>query len=120
MTARADALSGCGVVGKAYKLAFSYGTESDPTIAATFMSRLTKTIPNSHVSPPPSSYKSAAVPIPIKAVTNAFAYMPKMSAPHIDGWTWELFRDMASRPKTANLLRAFVELFLNGKLPKTL
>ncbi len=34
--------------------------------------------------------------------------------------TWELLRDMANRPKTANLLRSFVEIFVNGKLPKPL
>ncbi len=46
--------------------------------------------------------------------------MPKKSAPHRDGWTWELFKDMASHPRTAYLLRKFVELFVNGKLPKPL
>ena len=67
-----------------------------------------------------ASYKTAFVPIPIKAVTDAFTCMPKKSAPHIDGWTWELFRDLVNRPKTAELLRYFVELFVNGKLPKPL
>ena len=69
---------------------------------------------------PPSSFKTAFLPVPIKAVTDAFTGMPKKSAPHIDGWTWELFRDMANRPRTADLLRTFVELFANGKLPKAL
>ncbi len=46
--------------------------------------------------------------------------MPKKPAPHRDGWTWELFKDMASRPKNAELLRTFVEMFANGKLPKPL
>jgi hypothetical protein len=35
-----------------------------------------------------------------------------------DGWTWELFKDAASRTSTANLLKKFVELFVNGLLPK--
>jgi hypothetical protein len=46
--------------------------------------------------------------------------MPKKSAPHRDGWTWELFRDMAGRTKTCELLRTFAELVANGKLPKPL
>jgi hypothetical protein len=46
--------------------------------------------------------------------------MPKKSAPNRDGRTWELFRDIGNRPKTADLLRTFVELFANGKLPKPL
>jgi hypothetical protein len=46
--------------------------------------------------------------------------MPKNSTPHRDGWTWELFRDMAGRSSTAGLLRKFVELFANGLLPRPL
>ena len=46
--------------------------------------------------------------------------MPKKSAPHRDGWTWELFRDMAGRPSTTSLLMKFVELFVNGALKKPL
>jgi hypothetical protein len=46
--------------------------------------------------------------------------LAKKKAPHRDGWTWELFKDIASRPKIAKILRSFVELFVNGKLPKPL
>jgi len=113
-------LAGCGVVGKACKLAFSYGTKSDPIVAATFMTMLTRTVPHTHVPLPLSSYKTAFVPIPIKAVTDAFTCMPKKSAPHMDGWSWGFFRDMVGRPKTSELLRTIVELFVNGKLPKPL
>ena len=121
-TARAVALAGCLAVGKACKLAFSYGTESDPIVAATlsFLAKLTRTLPHTHVSMPPSTFKTAFLPVPIKVVTNAFTCMPKKSAPHRDRWTWELFKDMANRPKTADMLRKFVELFANGKLPKPL
>ena len=69
---------------------------------------------------PPSSFKTAFLPAPIKDVTNAFTGMPKKCAPHRGGWTWELFKDMANRPRTADLLSKFVELFANGKLPKAL
>ncbi len=55
-----------------------------------------------------------------QAITDAFVGMPKKSAPHRDGWTWELFRDAASRPSTAAPLRKFVEFFVNGLLPKPL
>jgi hypothetical protein len=46
--------------------------------------------------------------------------MPNSSAPNIDGWAWELFKEMAGRPKTADLMLTFVELFVNGKIPKPL
>ena len=37
-----------------------------------------------------------------------------------DGWTWELFKDAASRTSTTHLLRNCVGLFVNGFLPKPL
>jgi hypothetical protein len=120
LTARAATLAGCGVVGKACKLAFSYGTESDPIVAATFLAKLTRSTLRQHVPAPPSTHKSAFVLFPLKVVTDAFTGMPKKSAPHRDGWTWELFRDMAGRPSTSGLLMKFVELFVNGTLPKPL
>ena len=77
-------------------------------------------MPRMHVPMPPSTFKTAFLPVPIKAVTDAFTGMPKKYAPHRDDWTWELFKDMANRPKTADLPKKFVELFANGKLPKPL
>ncbi len=118
LTTRAASLAGCGAVGKACKLAFSYGTESNPEVAAKFLVELTKTVPHTHVSAPPSSYKTAFVPIPLKAITDTFTGMPKKSTPHRDGWTWELFRDAANRPSTTSIQQKFVELFVNGRLPK--
>ena len=47
--ARATSLAGCGAVGEACKLVFSYGTESDPVVAATFLAKLTRTTPHTHV-----------------------------------------------------------------------
>jgi hypothetical protein len=70
-------------------LAFSYGNESDPIVEATFLAKLTRIVPHTHVSMPPSSFKIAFLPVPIKAVTYAFTGMPKKFAPHKDGWTWE-------------------------------
>jgi hypothetical protein len=61
-------------------LAFFYGTNFDPTVAAFFLAKLTRTIPHTHVPPPPSSCKIAFVPIPIRADTDAFIGMPKKSA----------------------------------------
>jgi len=84
------------------------------------MAKLTRTAPHTPVAPPPSSYKTIFVPIPQKAISDTFRGMPKKSAPHRDGWTWELFRDAANRPSTVALLRKFVELFVNGMLPKGL
>ncbi len=120
LAARNASLAGCGAVGKACKIYFSYGTKSDPVVAATFLAKLTRTTPHTHVPSPPSSYKTAFVPIPLKAVTDTFTSMPKKFAPHRDGWTWELFREVANRPSTANIPRKFVKLFVNGLLPKPL
>jgi hypothetical protein len=120
MTTRAASLAGCGAVGKACQLAFSFGTERDPVVAATFLAKLTRSTLHTHVPAPPTAYATAFVPIPLKTITDAFTGMPKKSAPHRDGWTWELFRDMVGRQSTAGLLRKFVELFVNGSLPKDL
>ena len=40
-TARAANLAKAGAVGRAYELAFSYGSESDPVVAAEFLAKLT-------------------------------------------------------------------------------
>ncbi len=120
LAARAASLACCGATGKACKLVFSYGTESDPVVAATFLAKLTRKIPHNHVPIPPSSFKTPFLPIPIKAISDAFTDMPKKPAPYRDGWTWDLFRDVVERPSTAALLQKFVELFVNGMLPKPL
>ncbi len=87
LDARAASLAGCGATGKAIKLAFSFGTESDPVVAATFLAKLTRKTPHNHVPIPSSYFKTPCVPIPIKAISDAFTGMPKKSAPHRDGWT---------------------------------
>ena len=51
---------------------------------------------------------------------DAFSGMPKNSAAHRDGWTWELLRDAAQTSSTAALLRKFAEHFSNGSLPQDL
>jgi hypothetical protein len=61
-------------------MAFSYGIEPGPVVAATFLANLTRSTPHTHVPALPSSYKTLFVPIPIKAVTDAFTSMPKMPA----------------------------------------
>jgi hypothetical protein len=102
----------------ACKLAFSYGIESDPIIAANFLSKLTRATLHSPVPAPPSTCKPTFFLIPLKAVTTAG--MPKKSAPHRDGWTLELFMGMDGRSSTVGLLRKFIELFANGLLPRPL
>jgi hypothetical protein len=77
LTARVVVLAGCGAVGKACKLAFLYGTETDPVVAGTFLAKLTRAVPHTHVPMPPATYKTAHLPIPIKAVFDAFTRMPK-------------------------------------------
>ncbi len=88
------------------------------SVTATFLAKFTKKIPHARVPPPPFSYMSVFVPIPIKTVTDAFTRMPKNSAPNKDGWVWETLIATVSRAKTAEHLRKFVELFVICKLPK--
>jgi hypothetical protein len=72
---RAVALAECGAVGKACKLAFSYGTETNPVAAATFVSKLTRSTMHTHIPPPPFARESAFIPNPVKAVINAVTGM---------------------------------------------
>ncbi len=77
LSARASSLAGYGAVGKACKLAFSNGSESNLEVAAKFLAKLTRMVPHSHVPALPSSYKIVFVPIPLKPITNTFTGMPK-------------------------------------------
>jgi hypothetical protein len=84
-TARVAILAKAGAVGRACKLAFSYGMESDSVVAAEFLAKLTLHQRHSHIP----VYESKVVPrpnnIPLKSVTDAFSGMPKKSAAHKDG-----------------------------------
>ena len=106
-TTRAAILAGAGEVGQACKVACTYGLDTDLEVAARFLKTLTLQSRHSHVAPQTSNLKPAKNLIPSKAVFEAFSGMPKKSAPHKDGWTWELLRDAASRPSTAALLRIY-------------
>jgi hypothetical protein len=64
--------------------------------------------------------KPAKNTIILTSISDAFSKMPKKSAAHRDGWTWEPPRDAAQRPSTASHLRKFSELFSNGALPSKL
>jgi hypothetical protein len=119
-TARAAILAGIGVVGRACKLAFSYILESDPTIAAKFLAKLTLEARHFHIEVYVPSVKPPRTCIPLKAVTKAFSGMPKKSVAHRDDWTWELLRDAAQTPSTVANLRKYAERFSNGALPKDL
>jgi hypothetical protein len=77
-------------------VAFTYGIEADPEVAATFLAKLTLRARQSNVPLQPSSLKPAKNSIPLFAVSDAFSKMPKKSAAHKDGWTWELRRDAAN------------------------
>jgi len=119
-TARAAVLAGAGELGRACKVAFTYGIEADPEVAATFLAKLTLRGRHSHVPLHPSSLKPAENSIPLTAISEGFSKMPKKSAAHRDGWTWELLRDAAQKSSTATLLRKYTELFSNGALPSNL
>jgi hypothetical protein len=103
-------------MGRACKLAFLYGL--DPVIAAKFLSKLTLKKKHDHIPEFVSKFKLVWNNIPLKAVTDVFSGMPKISAAHRDGWTWELVTDAAQTPSTAALLRKFAEHFSNGALPQ--
>ena len=112
-TARAAILAGAEAVGRACKLAFSYGLESDPAVAAKFPAKLALGTKHAHIQAYVPKIEPPRNCIPLKAVTNAFSGMPKKSAAHRDGWTWELLSDAAQTPSTAALLCEFAERFSN-------
>jgi hypothetical protein len=82
-------------MGRACKVAFTYGVEADPVVVASFLSMPTLKERHSHVPLHPSSLKPAKNSIPLTIVAATFSKMPKKSAAHRDGWTWELLRDAA-------------------------
>ncbi len=94
--------------------------ETDPVIAAKFLSKSTLKGRHVHILAHVPKVKPPTNRIPLKAATGAFSVMPHKSAAHRDGWTWELLRDVAQTPSTASLLRSFAERFSNGALPSNL
>ena len=94
-TVRAAIRTGAGAMRRDCKLAFSYGLECDPVIAAEFLSKLTLKKNHDHILEFVAKVKPTGNSIPLKAVTDALSGMPKKSAAHRDGWTWELQRDAA-------------------------
>ena len=119
-TTRAAILAGVGAMGRACELAFSYGLESDPSVAAKFMSKLTLKKKHDHIQEYVAKVKPTGKCIPLKAVPDAFSGMLKKSTAHRGGWTWELLRDAAQSPSTASVLRKFADQFFNGALPQDL
>jgi hypothetical protein len=97
-TAWAAILAGAEAVGRACKVAFSYGLESDQEITAKFIFKLTMKERHSHIPMHVSKIIPPANCIPFKAVTDAFSGMPKKSAAHRDGRTLGLPRDAAQTP----------------------
>ena len=76
-----------GAVGRTCKLAFSYGLESDPMVAAEFLAKLTLQRRHSHIPVYDSKVAPRSNRIPLKPVTDAFSGMPEKSAAHRDWWT---------------------------------
>jgi hypothetical protein len=78
------------------KVAFTYGIEADPEVAASFLAKLTLLrAMHSDVPLHPSFPRPAKNSIRLTAVAKAFSKMPKKSDAHRDGWTWELLCDAA-------------------------
>jgi hypothetical protein len=71
-------------VGRAVKLAFSYGLESEPEMASKFMSKLAMKARCAHIPAHVPKVKPLPNRIPLKVMTNAFSGMPKKSAAHMD------------------------------------
>ena len=76
-TTRAAIMAEAGSMGRACKLAFSYGLETDLKIAAKFLAKLTMKERHAHFQVHVSKVKSPMNCIPLKAVTDAFSGMPK-------------------------------------------
>ncbi len=121
-TAEGVARSANGKGSKAYEgsLNVYINFEADPVVAAKFLAKLNLPARHSHIAPYEAKVKPPRNRIPLKTVTDAFSGMPKKSAAHRDGWTWELMRDAAQTLSTASLLRKFTERFSNGALPQEL
>ncbi len=84
-TARAAILAGAGAVGRACKLSFSYGLETDHAVAAKFLDKLTLGAKHAHIQTHVPKIKPPRNSIPMKAVIDAFSGMPKKLAAHRDG-----------------------------------
>ena len=69
-TARAAIMAGFGAMGRACKLAFSYCLESDPAIAAKFLSKLTLKKKHAHIPDFVARVKSAGNSIHLKQGSN--------------------------------------------------
>ena len=87
-TAMAAILAGAGEVGRACKVAFTFGLDTDPEVGAKFMKKLALQARHNHITPHSSTFKPMKNLIPAKAVSEAFSGMPKKSTAHKDGWTW--------------------------------
>ena len=64
-------------MGRACKVAFTYGFKMIPEVAAKFMKKLTTKSMHEHITPHASHIKPAKNLIPLQFVTNAFSGMPK-------------------------------------------
>ena len=84
------------------------------------MSKLTLKKKHDHIPVFVARVKPTRNCTPLKAATEAFSRIPKKSAAHRDGWTWELLRDASQTPSTTALLRKFAEQFSNGALSQDL
>ena len=86
-TTRAAALAGSGELGRVCKVAFTFGIEASPEVAASFLAKLILQTMHSHVPLHPSSLKPAKNFIPLTAAAEAFSKMQKKYVAHRDEWT---------------------------------
>ena len=74
-------------MGRACKIAFTYGIESDPVVASKFLAKLTLPARRSHIAPHLPTVRPAKNCISVKVIAEAFTRMPKKSAAQRDWWT---------------------------------
>ncbi len=107
------------IVGHSYKIAFSFGREKEPKVAAKILNNLMLQERHSHIQIYELKVRPPASCIQLKDGTNDFSEMPiKKSAAHHDGWTWKLLWDATQAPATMTLHRKFAEYFSNRECTK--
>jgi hypothetical protein len=72
-TTRVAILAGAGEAGRACKVAFTFGLETDPEVVAKFLKKLTLQARHIHITPHSSTVKPAKNLISAKAVSEAFS-----------------------------------------------
>ena len=105
-------------MGKACRLALSYGVETDPARAAESLEALHRPSPHDHIAFPQLPPRFAAkTTFTVKTTADGLRKHPTCSATHRDFWSWELIADCMRHSDTALLLSKYCTRFCSGDLP---